>query len=55
LGEKDAAAECLKPKNFNGGDKALIQVFAINPSTVFRLRGTVEDYLQTGDRCVGIG
>jgi hypothetical protein len=36
-------------------EEALIQVFAVNSSTMLRLRGAVEDYLQTGDRCVGIG
>jgi hypothetical protein len=36
-------------------EEALIQVFAVNSSTMLRLRGVIEDYLQTEDRCVDIG
>jgi hypothetical protein len=35
--------------------EALIQVFAVNSSAILGLRGAVEDYLQTGDRCAGLG
>jgi hypothetical protein len=35
--------------------KALIQVFAVNSSTMLCLRGVIKGYLQTEDRYVGIG